>query len=712
MSPLTQSRLAELTLCDSIWSGIGQVFRGSITDYVRSVWLGSGYLGDWALTNLCRNCRSKGGVEKCRHFEIDTARHLAGPFKAIQDPNVRMVMILKAAQTAGSLVWDMTLHYLLVHGPYKRIKVLMDCDKKAQKYCVERLMDTLRANPDIAPLLPTGAARFGVTDTAMRLLNGKTLFVGGLNESNVSSLPADVMVLDEGWLHQADGLMKKGVDRLKQTSNGKIIVVGQAGNVKEDQDDIWNGLDVRVPVTWLCPLCRHRQQFEFQKKRPEDFRPATDFAPLIPCLVPPMEPPNPGTFVGFKIGKKISELNSADDIKAACADTRIECYACGFEIQDTRQMRQWLNDSYDQEYQLTAPDGSKYTPPGFEVGFWNPDPASMFVPFGKTMVRYINAFKAKELGNIIELRDFYLSCWAQPWDPDAEQKNRNLDLVTGSYETDPTRLMSNFHSRNMSVDSQKKLDAGPQEDVVGSFWYVVREFDRLGNSLQRARGFARSWDEVLAVQKFWKVPNARLVIDCSKWGPQIEMVAAMNFELVTPSIPNPLNGRRDPFASGWRLFYGDKRAEFKIDGKPSAVSSGAETRMYKVERDGKTYVFRLFRYRWSNIAYEMQLDAILSKTPGMPHWESLPREGLRLPNGQLDEVTLAKEADILTFEQQMGARYKTKVRGVDKMEDIKGREAHYRDCELMLLVRASQDNLLGHVQNPIEVTAVGEAGNS
>src|SRR6185312_6008691 len=174
-------------------------WRGSITDYCRTIKLGSGYIGKWAETNLCRNCRkeneSKGQspgniqqptsniehpitglaagrhqhIEKCRHFEIDTARHLAGPFRAIYDPKVRVVMLLKAAQTAGSTVWDMTVHWALVHSEYMRIKVFLDCDDKAKEYCQKKLMETLKANPDIAPLLPQGMARFGVTDTELRL---------------------------------------------------------------------------------------------------------------------------------------------------------------------------------------------------------------------------------------------------------------------------------------------------------------------------------------------------------------------------------------------------------------------------------------------------------------------------------------------------------------------------------------------------------------
>lgn len=259
-------------------------FRGEIYDYARLIGeLGSGYLGDWRLTNLCIHCRAAGKAQ-CAHFEIGTARHLMGPFKAILDPNVKVVMLLKAAQTAGSTVWDLTVHYLLVHSPFMRIKVLMDSNEKAQDYCQQKLMETLRRNPDIKPLLPTGADRFGVTDTELRLLNGKILTVAGLNETNASSLPSDVMILDEGWIHQSDGLMKKAFMRLKQTKRGKIIVVGQAGNVKEDQDVIWNELDARIPLTWACPCCGGRQQFELHKSRGDDFKAVLPRAKVLEIL--------------------------------------------------------------------------------------------------------------------------------------------------------------------------------------------------------------------------------------------------------------------------------------------------------------------------------------------------------------------------------------------------------------------------------------------
>lgn len=495
----------------------------------------------------------------------------------------------------------------------------------------------------------------------------------------------------------------------------------------------------------------------------------------------PVEVPKAGSWVGFKLPVKISELNTPEEIKAACAKTTIECYWCGFEIEDTPQMRRRLNDSYEQEYRRTvmsdecrvmsekevnherdeipetpggvaatgtvtvsaaerdlSPPGkngngvrhsdemplrenggrtARYTPEGYSVGFWNPDPASMFVPFAQTMETYVKAVKSKDQGNLIPMADFYKSNWATPWDPDLDKKSRLLEMVEGSYETDPLQRMPEFHSRNMAVDSQKDLKAGPMEDRVGSFWVWVQEFDKAGNSRQLFRGFCPTWEHMLAVQRWWKVPNQRLCIDASKWGPQIEAMAALNFEVVKPKLPNPRTGSMDPFAAGWRLFYGDDKAQFLVDGRSSAVSPGQTSRPYYVARGDRKYGFYLYKYRWSNLAFERQLEAILDGGPGMAKFETLPREALKAIAQNLTadnanktdikdkkliieviEETLKKEQGILTLEQQMSARYKGEVRGKEYYLDIKNREAHYRDCALMLLVRASQDGLLGHVQ--------------
>jgi hypothetical protein len=502
-TPPTQpsASLAELRLRRARAS-IGRSFRGSITDYARTIKLGSGYIGKWAEDNLCRNCRAK-GIQKCRHFEIDTARHLAGPFAAIEDRNVRMMILQKAAQTAGSLVWDLAVHWMLVHSAFMRIKIFFcDSQEKANRYCNERLMDTLKLNPDILPLLPSGGMRFDNKQAEIKLLNGKHIVVMALNDSTASSLPGDVIIIDEAWLADA-GMLNKAIARVKQQgSNCKIIIVSQAGIAGCDMDLLWKSLHKRVPLTWSCPCCDGRQQFELSKLRGEDFVArlpraqvleilarhgcAMTFPDTLPaaCIAELEAAQKELTaklrdqYVGFKIAKSFSELHTPDEIKAACANTKIECFHCGFEIPDTKEKRWRLNDSFEQDYQLTARDGSKYTPENFTVGFWNPDPASMFVPFNGTMEKYVKAKKAKEdYQNDKQLVDFYLDNWATAFDPNLVKIIRARTQERYDVQSDwPEEWRGH---RVFIVDCQQEL-----QYFWGSLWAVSKS----GKSRQLWRG--------------------------------------------------------------------------------------------------------------------------------------------------------------------------------------------------------------------------------
>lgn len=371
-------------------------FREEIWDYARTFELGSSY--EVPKDNLCIECRTK-GINRCRHFDINSARQLIGPMQAIRDENVRTVMVLKATQTLGSLVWDLALHWFIVHSPYQTMIVYLDADDKAQNYCDKRLMPTLKANPDIAPFIPTGIDRHDAKKTDIKFTNGKIIRICGLNESNASSLTWQVVVVDEGWLHFSDGLMQKAIDRAKQVENRKIIIIGQAGKADEDQDKIWNGLNKRVPLTFACPCCGGRQEFSFTKSRPEDFK---------PIVREGIEPPKAGTFYGLTVPQRFSEII---DIKAAAKEACYDCYHCGHHIADTKENRKAMMASYEQDWKQ---DG--LVPPNYEVGFWNPDPASVTLPFAQTMAAYIAASKSdKERGNRQPLMDFYQNRWATAW---------------------------------------------------------------------------------------------------------------------------------------------------------------------------------------------------------------------------------------------------------------------------------------------------------
>ena len=588
-------------------------FRGEIYDYARSIWLGSGYL--IPEDNCCRVCRDKGmrsgnekkdalgnpvlarsamargGLTTCRHFEIETARQLIGPFKALLDPNVDLVMLLKAVQTLGSLVWDLTLHFLVLHSPFMRIKVFIDSIEKTTRYCDDRLMPTLKRNPDIAPMLPSGAERHDATKTTINFLNGKTIEILALNDSNASSLSADFVVIDEGWEHGGDGLMQKAMDRTKQaraTGHVKVFIVGQAGNKDEDQDKIWQGLDKRVRATWRCPCCNSAQTFgEYGPTilRPADFvaRPPLAIAPpgadsvaiagsnenirrelgsadirTAQCAVPTWEPPKPGTYAGLLVAKKPSEIHSAEEIRAVAAGAWLECFHCGHKITDTKENRWALMESYDQEYrEKDTATGVLYTPEHFSVGFWNPDPMSVTISFKETMAEYIKAKKADEdFKNKIPLRDFYQNRWATPWDENLVKVMRARAQEKYDAQSDWPEEWSG--RRCLIVDCQYELQ---------HFWASLHANSKRGKNRQLWRGLVRGFGKagdampkdgspptLCAVQKHFGVLDQRVFLDAGY----------MKNELVDECAKHGHWGRIDGERVWlcWTLLVGSKQQDF------------------------------------------------------------------------------------------------------------------------------------------------------
>ena len=215
-------------------------------------------------------------------------------------------------------------------------------------------------------------------------------------------------------------------------------------------------------------------------------RPTTaDSFPSLPLLP---SPPKPGSYCGLRTYARPSELHTPEEIKAAAAATVLECYHCGFEIQDTPQMRKQLMATYDQEYRVMGPHGL-YTPENYTVGFWNPEPVSVTVPFSATMQDYIVAKKTYDLTkNLQKLEDFYKANWATRWDEDLVRTLR----VSVQESYDALKAWPEEWRRCLIVDNQHEL-----QTQWGSAWAVSRD----GKCRQLWRGPLRGLGDA---NKEWK----------------------------------------------------------------------------------------------------------------------------------------------------------------------------------------------------------------
>ncbi len=552
----------------------------------------------------------------------------------------------------------------------------------------------------IRGLLSNNETRFDVTQRDIRF-PGFIFRARPLNEASTQKITVRYGMISDAALIERNGQIRRARIRSRQHEGEDLWVIESQGGTKGDDftEFMDTTTDGRLNVT--CQICGGSMPFVFHRVRGEDFKPRPPL--IIPSLNHTawiehyrpllMEQRNSGFRHGPLSGTDFdaAKLPTGElDENEVMRTTHYECYHCGGH---------WEDDGNGGDVRTAIDHSSHYVDAnpnaleghyGFSIPAWiNPK-----ISYGSCLIAFKRAMIAREKGNLLPLQEFRTKWAGEDWNPETDDIKASRTIVIGSYETDPEKLMPNHHSRDMAVDVQKALDAGPTDDRPGSFWVVVREFDISGNSKQNARQFCESWEEMIALQKFWKVPNQRLVIDASKWPKEIMMQAAMHYEMVTPMKPHPHTGRRDPYPSCWRLLFGDDRADFKVNGRSSAFTDGSASPPYYVpDANGRQMTVHLIRYRWSNFQMEQQLEAIRSGAPGMPRFEALPREALSAK--QQD-----KEQGVLTYEQQINARWKTKVKGKDQFVLIANRQAHYRDCELMLLVRAAQDGLLGHVNLP------------
>lgn len=610
--------------------------------------------------------------------------------EAIRDDNVRVVMILKAAQTLGSLTWDMALHWLIVHSPYKTVQIFIDSDEKAVSYCDRRLMPTLKANKDIAPYLPTGAQRFDNSKTEILFTNGKQISMGGLNERNCSSLTSEVVVIDEGWEHASDSLMQKAIDRTKQIAHRKIIIVGQAGKANEDQDRIWNGLHHRCGMTFNCPACGGKQEFNLTQARPDDFMPLR--ALLRPDLSLPAVAPLPNTFYGLKSPKRFSEIKTATEIKEVAMQTTYECYWCGFEIPDNKEMRRALMKTYRQDWRKVAADGTVYTPPDYEVGFWLPDPASVTVPFAQTMQAYISAWIADDrLGNRQPLQDFYQNRWATAYNPDLAMRAPEK-IAASIYDTKEKvpgefcRIAAadfQFNGTHMPYQAWSIGDGTPPRLL---HWEWIKppaglstDHDKLEWCKNRARELNKEFD----------IEHQNFMIDCGHRPDLVREWAAEDH--ILGKIRSGKFIRQKVITYG--LLIGDERLSYRYDNPGRAATwerfKKKEAVMVDLVKDNQRKKVVIQHRLWSNPS----IKAIAER------W----RDGNSAPKIEVHEKFL-KDGTKDGFWAQMNSERLVPWKGrPGKFRwDNEGRPNHAWDGFCMVMVRMDELELLSHLGPPPE----------
>ncbi len=713
-------------LLADIFAAQGKSYRGDLVDNAkRFKFRGSGY-----------DAMPK---EQNGHFQIETARQIAGPLRAMLDDSVRICHVIGATQVLKSMVGDNWLMYWFEHVLLPMLVVFED-DGKAELFCSRRLMDTLKDHPEIKKLLAESIRenRHNVTGTWVKIA-GAELLVCGLNEGNVSTLSWPAVWVSEAWQHGNDGLLQKALKRTdRYPKTYKILNESQAGEIGSDLHAAVN-VAHPVPLEWNCPACGGVQTWEWphwNHRRKADFIPREQKKVSVITIGGETgfvsTQPTPGSYAGMRFGTKISGNVLEDDGDDLSDEQKSrmaywECIWCGHRINDTRAERLAICETYRQEYRVL--DTSRAVPvmrTPEQVVFTIPYEAAFDNPFKKTVANFLAAKAAKKMGQTLKMRDWFLSERAVFYDEKLDV-HRSVMVSLSSYDPAKYReLMGDkFHCVSMTVDCHKALDAKEDEPRIGMFWFEARAFEKLGHSIQLARGWVSSWELVKAQQLFWKVPAPRVFVDCAWMLDQVAEAAVRFHDMVAGKAGTQYENVKIPLA--WTLCEGAKpNKRLTQNGKATAfmnVSLGAKT--YTDASGKKTWV-PLRKLFWHGRTFEQQFDSILSKGVSVK-WEWLKKSELVIvdmngkPSAELLAKSLDRERGNGAYEEMLNSRYyderKRAYLDWDKKgwtlfkpssisEDgtitqeggeVPGRPTEARDSGLMHLAGVAQDGLLGHV---------------
>lgn len=610
-------------------SAIGTTFRGSIADNAKRFRLVGG-----AYASMPK--------EQDGYFDINSARHLTGILEALLDPNVREIIVIGAVQVLKSVCGDIWTPYVIEHVQ-RNMLILFETDGKALSFCDARLMVTIKNHPYISKMLEE-VSRHDATKTEIKI-NGVTVKVGGMNDSNCSSLSWPIIWISEAYQHGSDGLLEKGIRRAEAFPNdSKIFIESRAGLAGEDLHSRAQRAHP-VPLTWACPHCGGRQTWEFHQTRDD------------------------GSYAGMK-------FDDGDNIRERAATSRWVCLHCRKDIPDTKSMREQIALTYRQDYKINGVSPRA-------VCFYLPRESATRNTFEKSTSSYLAAKEAKDNGSDVKLQDWYMEERAIFF----EQRLTTPVVVTQASGYDPLISIPDEDSRQLVIDVQQDLKV---KDTPGSFWAEVFAADKKGNSFQLERGFYKSWQELDELQKRWKISNQFVAIDGRKWLPEIlKQVAARRVWMNAT-----LYGQKSLVPVCWTVLMGDSARHFPWDEGTNrnykVFSRANRVFEYITNLEGKRECIPVNIIRWSNPSVKEQLFNLRIGGEGRPKFEVLQ-------HGQLSPEMQKKETGDFSYDKQMDSETPIVKNGKTIYVEVQpGRPNHYLDCGGMRVTQLARRGLAGH----------------
>lgn len=594
-------------------------------------------------------------------FDVHKSRYLIEPLDALQCDLVRVVSMRAPVRSGKSLIADVFLPWVIANepGPFM---FNLSTDKLARRHMGTRIRPVLERVKCIQDILPE---KLEGCDVIMR--NGMPLYVQGPSIGNLTGVPVRYLVEDELWERQ-EGKHEEAEGRLgdyEKLGNSKQLNLSQGGN---EGDDMEQEMDAGVLREWHVPclVCGVYMP-----------TPTTAYKEGV-------DPNDPNAMWGLRWDSFRSGTNGDWDIAKALPTVRFECPKGHPLVDEQRTKNEWNRLGRYQGGEER--NGRPVWREAMSYHYY----ATITRPWKLLAKQFMEAQNAKRRGNYGPLVVYTQKRDALPNRPGlgAEQRTPSIEVFEVKKDDAPDGWI-----RYLTVDCQK--------DLV-KFYAVVRDWNlQTADSRRVWRGKLETFDQVREKQIELGIADQRVFPDVGYEATRVyrEQVKHGHYEII--------KGRRL-----WACWFGLKGSHSwdfaHHDDKAAAAEAKAvdksPRRIFSTMQLGDPGAGR-FKAKhmapfmlWSNDQAGNILGRLMSGDGAK--WTAPPIDA-----GDLNEVELEKE-----YVAHLNAYKKWAIslagRVVEKWVPInfnpnkplaqqQGPPDHFRDCELMQVIAAATQGILG-----------------
>jgi hypothetical protein len=197
------------------------------------------------------------------HFNAKLSPWLIPIFDALQDDAIRTVTVSKSIQSAGTLIADVWVPWLIANCPGP-ISWTMHTDDMVERHAKTRLNPILDRCKPVADLLPRAGPHRTITEI---YFGGFFLVLNSANLSDQQSQSIRWKINDEIWHPKWQSIYKEAIGRVtkfEEMGTSKILNISQGGWENDVSDQAWKAGHM---AEWSaeCPACAKLHPLAFRQ---------------------------------------------------------------------------------------------------------------------------------------------------------------------------------------------------------------------------------------------------------------------------------------------------------------------------------------------------------------------------------------------------------------------------------------------------------------